>query len=114
MPINCELDIEPLSLQEIDQNKSELQIGVYRIIETALGNALLRGKATSIQIKIFKATNNELEIQMINDGQLMTSSEKPPGLGSLIINHWVHRFEGRTSLVNISSGQVCFTARLKI
>ena len=114
MPINCELDIEALSLQEIDQNKSELQIGVYRIIETALGNALVRGNATNIQIKIFKATDNELEIEMVNDGQLVTKGEKPAGLGSLIINHWVHRFEGRTSLINLETNQVRFTARLKI
>lgn len=80
-------------LVQIDESSegldSETKLGIYRIIEQAILNALVHGPATKVQIEVLSDSADEIKIVISDDGPGTTLEEVSPGVGSAIIDSWV-------------------------
>ena len=94
---------------------SETKLGIYRIIEQAILNALVHGPATKVQIEVLSDSADEIKIVVSDDGPGTTLEEVSPGVGSAIIDSWVGILGGSrhidTSIGNGYRLQVRFPVR---
>lgn len=84
--------------------KLEEKLGIYRIIEQALLNALVHGPANRIQIALTTDSLGITRIVISDDGPGTIIEEVSPGVGSAIIDSWVGILGGRRS-IDTSPGQ---------
>ena len=105
--------IEDPALETLgEDSSSEISLGIYRIIEQALLNATIHGKATEIEVRICRSGSNYL-LDIKNDGAPLLDVQKP-GLGTAIINAWVRSLKGEWSITNSDTSHVTLTAILPV
>ena len=83
-------------------------LGIYRITEQALLNSLVHGHATELDMYISRE-KDELNIKIINNGELLKSSELVQGHGFAVIDGWVSKLNGKWSIAN-KDEKVCLEA----
>lgn len=89
------IDVEcPRSLNGLDE---QVQLAVYRIVEQALLNAALHGKATRGAIRVTEPEQGLIAVAVTNDGRPLPSALEP-GTGTAIIEAWVSRYGGNWAL----------------
>lgn len=87
----------------IENHDSEIKLGIYRIIEQAMLNALVHGPATKVQLVISNENDGFTKIIVSDNGPGTNLEEVSPGVGSAIIDSWVGILRGRRS-INTSPG----------
>ena len=100
------LKIETLSIP------NELALGLYRIVEQALLNAAIHGKAHACQVAISKNLSGRLILTISNDGTPLTKS-RVNGTGTALIESWVQKLKGNWSLES-ANGKTVLTASVPI
>ena len=100
------LEIEALSIPNY------LALGVYRIVEQALLNAAVHGKAHTCQVAISKDFGGRLILTISNDGTPLSTS-RVNGTGTALIESWVQKLKGNWSLES-ANGKTVLTATVPI
>lgn len=85
-----------------DQLSSEQSLGVFRIVEQALINAITHGPATKVVIKIRTNSSGGFIVEITDNGPGSESSI--PGTGSVIIDAWVSILNGKKE-ISSNTGQ---------
>lgn len=93
-------------LTEVEEN--HFGIGIYRIIEQALINSLIHGKATECEVIISEDDEN-LMLVITNNGQLIDIKQIAQGHGFAVIDGWVSKLKGKWTILN-REDQVCLEA----
>jgi signal transduction histidine kinase len=76
----------------------EIKLGIYRIIEQAILNALIHGPAKRVQINIDTDSSGLTTVIVSDDGPGATLEKVSPGVGSAIIDSWVGILGGKRSI----------------
>jgi len=74
--------------------ESELLLGVFRIIEQAMLNALVHGPAHRVQISVTTSTEGVTDIIVSDDGPGVAVEAATAGVGTAIIDSWVGILNG--------------------
>jgi signal transduction histidine kinase len=85
---------------------------VYRIVEQALLNAALHGRAAHVVV-VVEQVDGRLTVIVEDDG-VGPSAEPMPGTGTAIIDAWVGSFAGEWSLASRPGGGARLTASVSI
>lgn len=89
-------------------SKSQIHLGIYRIVEQATLNAAIHGRAQNVAIYIDIKRINDGEyvlIDVINDGAAVIE-ETVPGSGSAITAGWISILGGSSTLTNTEDRKV--------
>lgn len=90
-----------LSLQ-IDNSSealdSETLLGIFRIVEQALLNALVHGPAKRVQISVRTDSKSVTEIVVADDGPGASLEDVSAGVGTAIIDSWVGILKGEREI----------------
>ena len=81
---------------EIEALDNDITLGIYRIVEQGVINAIKHGPASSIWINVKKSSNKVLVIEVVDNGPGGDSSKY--GTGSVIIDAWISILEGKKEL----------------
>jgi signal transduction histidine kinase len=100
--ISINLKIENLSIP------NDLALGIYRIVEQALLNAAIHGKAHICHISIDVDAESKLTLKISNDGTPLPES-RVNGTGIALIESWVQKLLGSWSLES-ANGKTVLTA----
>jgi signal transduction histidine kinase len=92
MQVTVEIDLA------IESLSGEVKLGIYRIIEQAVLNALIHGPAERVQLKVNSDGAGLTKIIVADDGPGTTLEEVSPGVGSAIIDSWVGILGGKRSI----------------
>jgi signal transduction histidine kinase len=87
-----------------------LGLGIYRIVEQAIINALVHGKATEVEVSIGRRKNS-VELKISNNGASLQSRQLTPGHGFSVIDGWMSKLNGRWSLTE-PKGRVTVTVSI--
>ncbi len=91
-----------------DPSRAQVHLGIYRIVEQAIINAAVHGRAQNIQIYMDIDQSKKIFIlDVINDGQAV-SENVLPGSGTAITSGWLSILNGESSLSNTDEGKVKF------
>jgi signal transduction histidine kinase len=82
-------------------------LGIYRIVEQALINALVHGKATEIEVSLARRKNS-IELKISNNGSSLRSGQLESGHGFSVIDGWASKLNGRWGLIQ-PEGRVTLT-----
>lgn len=74
-----------------------LGLGIYRIVEQAILNALVHGKAMEIEVSLTRKKNS-IELKISNNGSSLRSGQLDSGHGFSVIDGWASKLNGRWSL----------------
>jgi signal transduction histidine kinase len=85
---------------------------VYRIVEQALLNAAMHGRAAHVTVGVDRQADR-LAITIDDDG-VGPPTDRMPGTGTAIIDAWVGTFDGAWSLAPLSAGGARLTASVPI
>lgn len=89
-------------LVEIDNStetlNSETLLGIFRIIEQAVLNALVHGPADRIQISVNTNFEGITEVIVADDGPGVAGEEVTAGVGTAIIDSWVGILKGEREI----------------
>jgi signal transduction histidine kinase len=91
MEISIQLDAA------IEELSSEVKLGIYRIVEQAILNALVHGPAKRVEVSANTDSTGLTTIIISDDGPGTTLDEVSPGVGSAIIDSWVGILGGKRS-----------------
>jgi glucose-6-phosphate-specific signal transduction histidine kinase len=94
-----------------DSEEDRFGIGIYRIIEQALINSLIHGKATEIEVKISE-DKSDLLLEITNNGKLLDTAQISQGHGFAVIDGWVSKLKGDWTISNRKE-QVCLQVRFE-
>lgn len=89
-------------------------LGIYRIIEQVVLNAVTHGRAKNIKVLFggdFQA--NKAVVEIINDGRPLVGKVHP-GTGTAIINGWASILNGKYEMKNCFNGEVAFTFQAEL
>jgi signal transduction histidine kinase len=75
----------------LDENQ---RLGVFRIAEQALLNALVHGPAENVHISIAISGGKSVQLSITDDGPGADLSSSKPGVGTAIIDSWVSILKG--------------------
>lgn len=96
--ITCNLhNIEVLD-DDIQTNQ-DCALGVFRIIEQALLNSLVHGKASLLDVYA-DVTPDEINLKIVNNGLIYEAHDTIQGHGFAVIDAWVSRFNGSWNILN--------------
>jgi signal transduction histidine kinase len=84
--------------ESIENLDSEIKLGMYRIIEQAMLNALVHGPSTKVLVVISDEVVDLVRIVISDNGPGAILDEVSPGVGSAIIDSWVGILRGRRSI----------------
>jgi len=85
-----------LQIDEASENLSAQQLlGVYRVIEQALLNAMVHGPVKKVEIAISVSSTGTVEVSISDDGPGAEIGNLKPGVGSAIIDSWVGILDGK-------------------
>lgn len=73
---------------------SEILLGIFRIVEQALLNALVHGPAKRVRISITTSATGATEIVVADDGPGVAMEDVTAGVGTAIIDSWVGILKG--------------------
>lgn len=94
-----------------DSEEEHFGIGIYRIIEQALINSLIHGKATEIKV-IISEVKSDLLLEITNNGKLLDTAQITQGHGFAVIDGWVSKLKGDWTISN-KKEQVCLQVRFE-
>ena len=94
-----------------DSEEDHFGIGIYRIIEQALINSLIHGKATELEVIISEDKSN-LSLEITNNGKLLDTAQISQGHGFAVIDGWVSKLKGYWTISNRKE-QVCLQVRFE-
>lgn len=80
----------------LDQLSSEQSLGVFRIVEQALINAITHGPATKVVIKVRANSLGGFLVEISDNGP--GADAVTPGIGSVIIDAWVSILNGKKEI----------------
>lgn len=87
---------------QIDGSKealdSETLLGIFRIVEQALLNALMHGPAKRVQISITTSDVGVTEVVVADDGPGVAIEDVTAGVGTAIIDSWVGILKGEREI----------------
>ena len=72
--------------------------GLYRICEQGLLNAAIHGHATECSIHVWVNAENELVVELHDNGVGLLPKTAEPGMGFTVISAWVESLNGQWSL----------------
>jgi signal transduction histidine kinase len=78
--------------EKLEQLEDEIKLGIYRIIEQGVINAIKHGPAANVQISAKQGIDGLLVIEVRDDGP--GSKVVRPGKGTVIIDSWVSKLGG--------------------
>jgi signal transduction histidine kinase len=87
------------------------RLGAYRIIEQALLNAAVHGRARTCDVRVTIVDDERLEIVVSDDGRGLASNQIP-GLGTAVITTWTRVLDGRWALSAAEGGGAVLRAEL--
>jgi signal transduction histidine kinase len=87
------------------------RLGAYRIIEQALLNAAVHGRARTCDVRVTRVPGERLEIAVSDDGRGL-ASHRIPGLGTAVITTWTRVLDGTWSLSAAEGGGAVLRAEL--
>lgn len=93
------------------------RLGCYRIIEQALLNSAVHGRATACMVNIDVTTEldaSELSLTVVDDGIGFSDLVPQSGSGSALISTWVRTLGGQWSWGSLPDGGVRVTVRLRM
>jgi signal transduction histidine kinase len=97
-------------------DKSQAHLGVYRIIEQAMLNAVVHGRPKNLKITISLETiamSPTLIVEVSNDGAAI-GDDVTPGIGTAVTSGWLTILGARQRLTNTPSGLVTFRLELPL
>jgi signal transduction histidine kinase len=89
--------------ETLNQDAAQLQLGIYRIIEQALINAITHGPASEIKITATVTLNSDYLVSVVDNGPGAILAERSVGYGTAVIQSWVSILGG-TKTVESSPG----------
>lgn len=90
--IDFQFDFEP----SLDTLTHEQSLGVFRIVEQALINAITHGPATKVRIKARANSSNGFTVEISDNGP--GSKALIPGTGTVIIDAWISILNGKKEI----------------
>jgi signal transduction histidine kinase len=81
---------------EVEILDTSITLGIYRIVEQGVINAIKHGPATNIRINVKKSSNKVLVIEVVDNGPGGDTSKY--GTGSVIIDAWISILGGKKEL----------------
>ena len=88
------MDID-LKIDKSSENfDEEVCLGIYRIVEQAMLNALVHGPANRVQISVTTSTEGVTDIVVSDDGPGVAVEAATAGVGTVIIDSWVGILNG--------------------
>ena len=100
-----------LSTPLSDMEEDHFGIGIYRIIEQALINSLIHGKATECDV-VISQRDAEIVLAITNNGTLFDVKHITQGHGFAVIDGWVSKLKGEWNISNVKD-QVHLEARFE-
>jgi signal transduction histidine kinase len=82
--------------------RPQLALGVFRIIEQAIINAITHGPAKNVQVRLAQSGKKSVEVKVVDDGPGAELSESVAGVGTAVIDSWVSILGG-TKVVKTAS-----------
>ncbi len=92
------MDVSVQISEPIELLDSEVRLGIYRIVEQALLNALVHGPATKVQVNVSNEIDGFTKVVVSDNGPGVNIEEVSPGVGSAIIDSWVGILGGKRSI----------------
>ena len=89
-----------------------LQLGIYRIVEQVMLNAVIHGRAQNITIS-FTLNDRKLITVVTNDGKEL-GPDNTPGSGTAVISSWLSILNGSYKLENTSNEGVRFVMKIPV
>lgn len=108
---NSVCDVTFVDLLQVPLSKAQeeaLGVGIYRIVEQSIINALVHGHATEIEVSLGRR-NSKIELQVSNNGVGLKPGKLLPGHGFSVIDGWVSKLLGRWNISEVK-GRVTLTA----
>ena len=96
--------------ENVEAIDEELKLGIYRIIEQGVINAIKHGPAKHVEIAVRESAQGSLYVEIKDDGP--GSKKIGSGKGTVIIDAWVSKLGGRKEIE--SSPGNGFTLRVRI
>ncbi len=82
--------------ENVEAIDEELRLGIYRIIEQGVINAIKHGPAKNVTITVRERTQGALYVEIKDDGPGSTAISS--GKGTVIIDSWVSKLGGRKEI----------------
>jgi len=93
---SMELD---LKIDESSGNfDEEVCLGIYRIVEQALLNALLHGPAKRVLVSLSYTREKTIHLEVSDDGPGIPQGESATGVGTAVIDSWVGILNGKKTV----------------
>lgn len=92
--VNFTIDID----EKIEQLEDEIKLGIYRIIEQGVINAIKHGPAANVRISVKHGFESSLSIEVRDDGP--GTKRIGSGKGTVIIDSWVSKLGGRKEITS--------------
>ena len=96
--------------ESLSRHHGAQQLAAYRIVEQALLNAAVHGKASTCRVTVEAGSDGVLRVKVANDGAPLPR-DRASGAGSAVIDAWVERCDGAWTLSQ-ERGEVILDARL--
>lgn len=90
----------------------QARLGCFRIVEQALLNAAIHGRARHCRVSITRTDAAALRIEVADDGGGLSQAETTPGLGSALISTWTRALDGEWALTCPQGGGTTLVATL--
>lgn len=88
------LDVSVQIDEESEKLDSEMLLGIFRIVEQAVLNALVHGPASRVQISVNTSADGVTEILVSDNGPGTVFEDAVAGVGTAIIDSWVGILNG--------------------
>ena len=90
----------------------DLALGLYRIVEQCLLNAVGHGNARECMVEITCQPDDIIELRVVDNGRGLSSEEQPTGRGTAVISGWVSVLAGTWTRRNVDAGGVEVNVRV--
>jgi signal transduction histidine kinase len=80
--------------KETEELESKVLLGIFRIIEQSILNALVHGPASKVQIEISSSSSGMTRLAISDDGPGVLLEDISSGVGTAIIDSWVGILNG--------------------
>jgi signal transduction histidine kinase len=107
--VKLDLDADAVQMADGDLEISE---ACYRIVEQALLNSGVHGRATEVTIRLLR-DEDAVDLD-VDDNGVGLGSVSTPGLGTGVTDAWVSQLGGSWSRIAAESGGVRLTASLPL
>jgi signal transduction histidine kinase len=92
------MDID-LKIDKSSENfDEEFRLGIYRIVEQALLNALLHGPAKRVLVSLSYTREKSIHLEVSDDGPGIPQGDSATGVGTAVIDSWVGILNGKKTV----------------